>query len=71
MTRIVKSACGMCQTGCGILVQLDGDRIQKISGDPESPVNKGRLCSKGAASLEVLNHPGRLKEPLKRLGPRG
>ena len=71
MVRIVKSACGICQTGCGILVQLDGDCIQKISGDPDSPVNKGRLCSKGAASLEYLHHPGRLKKPLKRQGPRG
>jgi len=71
MVQIVKSACGMCQTGCGILVQLDGARIQKISGDPDSPINKGRLCPKGAASLEYLNHPGRLKNPLKRQGPRG
>ena len=71
MVRIVKSACGMCQAGCGILVELDGARIQKISGDPDSVVNKGRLCPKGAASLEYLNHPGRLKKPLKRQGPRG
>lgn len=71
MVQIVKSACGICQTGCGILVESDGARIQKISGDPDSPINKGRLCSKGAASLEYLQHPGRLKKPLKRLGPRG
>ncbi len=71
MAQIVKSACGMCQAGCGILVELDGPRIQKISGDPDSPVNKGRLCPKGAASLEYLHHPGRLKKPLKRQGPRG
>ncbi len=45
--------------------------IQKISGDPDSPINKGRLCPKGEASLEYLNSPGRLKKPLKRLGPRG
>ena len=71
MVQIVKSACGICQTGCGILVELDGARIQKIGGDPDSPVNKGCLCPKGAASLEYLQHPGRLKKPLKRLGPRG
>ena len=71
MAPIVKSACGMCQAGCGILVELDGPRIRKISGAPDSPVNKGRLCLKGAASLEYLNHPGRLKKPLKRQGPRG
>jgi anaerobic selenocysteine-containing dehydrogenase len=71
MEQIVKSACGLCQTGCGIRVRLEGGRILGIAGDPESPVNKGQLCRKGRAGLEYLHHPDRLKKPLLRVGPRG
>ena len=42
-----------------------------IKGDPESPPNRGSLCKIGRASLEYLNHPDRLKNPLKRVGERG
>ncbi|MBI5586086.1 MAG: molybdopterin-dependent oxidoreductase [Deltaproteobacteria bacterium] len=71
MERIVKSACGFCQTGCGIRVHRKGDRILKVTGDPQSPINRGRLCQKGQAALEYLQHPDRLKKPLLRAGPRG
>ncbi len=71
MEQIVKSACGLCQTGCGIRVRLEGGRILGIAGDPESPINKGHLCQKGRAGLEYLHHPDRLKKPLLRVGPRG
>jgi len=69
--RIVKSTCGICQIGCGILVHVDNGRIVRIEGDPESPLNKGMLCPKGLASLEYLYHPDRLLHPLKRMGRRG
>lgn len=71
MEQIVKSACGLCQTGCGIRARLEGGRILGIAGDPESPINKGHLCQKGRAGLEYLHHPDRLKKPLLRVGPRG
>jgi anaerobic selenocysteine-containing dehydrogenase len=69
--KLVKSTCGICQIGCGILVHVDGDRVTRIEGDPESPLNEGRLCPKGLASLEYLYHPDRLQRPLKRLRKRG
>ena len=70
--KIVKSTCGLCQIGCGILIYIDdNDRVVKIEGDPESPLNQGVLCPKGLASLEYLYHPDRLNHPLKRLGNRG
>jgi anaerobic selenocysteine-containing dehydrogenase len=42
-----------------------------VRGDPESPQNRGGLCKIGLASLEYLNHPDRLRNPLKRTGERG
>jgi len=68
---VVKSTCGICQIGCGILVHVENGRVTKIEGDPESPLNKGAMCPKGLASLEYLYHPDRLLRPLKRIGKRG
>jgi len=61
----------ICQAGCGLIVHLENGEIVKIAGDPESPVNRGKLCVKGAASLDYLRHPARLKYPLRRTGERG
>jgi anaerobic selenocysteine-containing dehydrogenase len=71
MVEVIRSTCGVCQIGCGVLVHVDGGRVIKIEGDPENPLSEGMLCSKGLASLEYLYHPNRLRRPLKRLGERG
>jgi anaerobic selenocysteine-containing dehydrogenase len=68
---VVKSTCGICFTNCGVLLHIVNGRVTRIEGDPNSPVNKGRLCAKGLASLEYLYHPERLKHPLKSLGEKG
>ena len=67
----IKSTCGLCASGCGVLVHSTGGRVTRVTGDPDSPVNQGTLCVKGLASLEYLYHPDRLKHPLRRVGERG
>jgi anaerobic selenocysteine-containing dehydrogenase len=69
--RIIRSACRMCHGVCQVLVHMEGERVVKITGDPESPVSRGYLCPKGAASPELLYHPDRLIYPLRRAGKRG
>jgi len=69
--KVYKSTCRMCHGGCGVLIQVDNGKVVKITGDPESPLNKGKLCPKGLASIEHLYNPNRLKYPLKRIGKRG
>lgn len=71
MKQIVKSACRMCHGGCGVLVHVSDGRVVKVEGNPDSPLNRGRMCVKGRASLEQLYHPDRLTHPLKRIGDRG
>jgi len=71
MTEVLKSTCRMCHGGCSTLVHVQGERIVKIEGDPDGPLNHGRLCPMGAASLELVNHPDRLKHPMIRAGERG
>lgn len=69
--RVTRSSCRGCHGVCQVLVHMDGDKVVKVSGDPESPTSKGFLCPKGAAAPEVLYHPDRLKYPLRRAGTRG
>jgi len=46
--------------GCGQLVFHKHGKLISIEGDPDSPLSRGRLCPKGAASYELLTHPQRL-----------
>jgi anaerobic selenocysteine-containing dehydrogenase len=69
--KTIKSTCGLCPIGCGIIAHMIGDQVVKIEGDPDHPLNKGILCPKGVASLEYLYHPKRLVSPLKRIGRKG
>ena len=65
--KIVKSTCELCNAGCGVLVHIKDGKPVKVDGDPDNPVSKGAICIKGKASIEILNHPDRLKYPLKRV----
>jgi anaerobic selenocysteine-containing dehydrogenase len=69
--RVVKTVCSMCYSGCGVLAHVRNGRVVKIEGDRDHPVNRGQLCVKGLAGIELLYHPARLNEPLKRAGKRG
>jgi anaerobic selenocysteine-containing dehydrogenase len=67
---VVRSTCNLCDSCCGVLVHLQDGVITEIEGDPNHPVTKGIMCSKGLASLEYLHHPNRIKYPLRRMGER-
>lgn len=67
----IKTACRMCHGGCGVIVTVENGMVIKIKPDPDSPINKGKMCIKGLGSLELLYHKDRIKYPLKRLGKRG
>jgi anaerobic selenocysteine-containing dehydrogenase len=65
------STCGMCAAGCGIVVRTREHKANKIEGNPLHPVNRGALCARGQAGLQVLYNPDRITGPLKRVGERG
>ena len=62
----VKTVCPYCGVGCGIYLAVRENKVVGVSGDPESPVNRGSLCVKGQFGFEFINHPGRLTSPLIR-----
>jgi anaerobic selenocysteine-containing dehydrogenase len=69
--QVIRSNCRGCHGGCGVLVHVKDGRIIKLEGDPEVPSNRGTMCSKGLAYLQLVYHPDRVKYPLKRSGKKG
>src|SRR5207247_2010288 len=81
------SVCPMCSAGCGVTVRvMDADVetvrngqpgvvamavAKKLEGDPKHPISRGGLCARGQAAIQVTYHPDRLRQPMKRSGPRG
>jgi formate dehydrogenase major subunit len=55
--RVVQSICPYCAVGCGQKVYVSDERVVQIEGDPDSPISRGRLCPKGAASEQLVNSP--------------
>ncbi len=58
--REVPSVCPYCAVGCGQLVHVRNNRIINIEGNPESPINQGTLCPKGAATYQLAVNPHRV-----------
>jgi len=56
---VARSICPYCGVGCGQLVYHRGGKLLSIEGDPQSPISRGHLCPKGAASYELVTHPAR------------
>jgi anaerobic selenocysteine-containing dehydrogenase len=79
--------CTQCAAGCGLLVRvMEGEAevtrngqlgllsmglAKKLEGNPEHPVNRGKLCAWGQAGLQVTYNPDRIRFPLRRSGARG
>ncbi|WP_248886037.1 nitrate reductase [Acidithiobacillus acidisediminis] len=65
-TQTSKSVCPYCGTGCGVLIEHDGQQVLGVRGDPEHPANFGQLCSKGITLAQTVHGPGRALVPLQR-----
>ncbi|ATA24022.1 reductase [Brenneria goodwinii] len=60
-TTYVKSVCPYCGVGCGIVMQIQNNRVIKVSGDKTHPTNFGRLCTKGNSCGQAIAESGRLE----------
>jgi molybdopterin-containing oxidoreductase family iron-sulfur binding subunit len=60
------SVCRECPAGCGVHVRVREGRAVKVEGNPQHPVNGGRLCSRGQAALQGLYNPDRIQQPMRR-----
>jgi formate dehydrogenase major subunit len=59
-TKEVPSVCPYCAVGCGQLVSVRDDKIVNIEGNPDSPLSRGTLCPKGAATYQLAVNPNRV-----------
>ena len=57
--RVVASVCPYCAVGCGQRVYVKDEHVIQVEGDPDSPVSRGRLCPKGAATKQLVTGPAR------------
>ena len=57
--KVVQSICPYCAVGCGQKIYVKDEKVIQIEGDPDSPISRGRLCPKGAASEKLVNSPMR------------
>src|SRR5690348_7549198 len=62
----VTSVCPYCAVGCSQLVHVKGGRVIDIEGNPESPINEGTLCPKGANTFQLATNPHRVRKVLYR-----
>ena len=66
----VHSVCPYCAVGCALIAytkQVNGNtQLLQIEGDPDSPVNEGRLCPKGATAMQLATSARRVEAPMYR-----
>lgn len=62
----VASVCPYCAVGCSQLVYVKGGKIIDIEGNPESPINEGKLCPKGANTFQLSVNPHRVQHVMYR-----
>jgi formate dehydrogenase major subunit len=58
--HVARSICPFCAVGCAQLAYVKGGEVIQVEGDPASPISRGRLCPKGAATKNM--HTGPLRE---------
>ena len=64
--KVFHGVCPYCAVGCAQLIYAKNDKIIDIEGDPDTPHTLGRLCPKGAATIQLSNNPLRPTKALYR-----
>jgi formate dehydrogenase len=71
-SRTVYTTCRYCESSCGLAVEVDttANRVLRIRADQDNPGSWRDICNKGLTAHEVVEHPRRLRYPMKRVGER-
>ncbi|MGB9847623.1 MAG: TAT-variant-translocated molybdopterin oxidoreductase, partial [Minisyncoccia bacterium] len=64
------SSLNCCKNNCSVLVKTREGRPIKIDGNPDHPINQGKVCVRGQAAILNLYDPDRLKSPLQNISNR-
>ena len=63
---VTEGLCPYCAVGCGQLIYTKAGKLIDIEGNPESPINEGTLCPKGANTYQLAVNPHRVTQVLYR-----
>jgi anaerobic selenocysteine-containing dehydrogenase len=66
VTRTAHKTCNLCEAACGLLIDVEGDRVAAIRPDKEDPFSRGHICPKAFTLKEIHEDPDRLRRPLRR-----
>jgi len=66
MANPVRRQCNLCEAGCGLVMDVEGNEIVSVSPDHDDPISRGYVCPKGMAIAAIHHDPDRLRRPMKR-----
>jgi anaerobic selenocysteine-containing dehydrogenase len=61
-----RRTCPLCEAMCGLTLEVSGDRVLAVRGDPEDAFSRGYICPKAVGLMDVHHDPDRLGQPLRR-----
>jgi anaerobic selenocysteine-containing dehydrogenase len=64
--KTIHRACTLCEAGCGLSYDVEGETITAVRADPDDVVSRGFVCAKGLANAELHSDPDRLRTPVRR-----
>ncbi len=67
---MILTFCRICEAYCGINVDVADNRVLRIQPDKDNPLTWRDFCPKGRTAAELIDHPRRLRTPLRRVGDR-
>lgn len=69
-SKTTRAYCTLCRSRCGAIYTVENGRMVRVEPDRDHPTG-GALCAKGRAAPEIVHHPNRLAQPLRRRNPKG
>ena len=69
--RDIRTICFECHSRCGVILEVDGNKLVGFKGDRDHPFSRGYTCPKGRATMDIVYHPDRITTPLARTGTKG
>ncbi|MBI2759254.1 MAG: molybdopterin-dependent oxidoreductase [Chloroflexi bacterium] len=67
LSTFYATTCRECSAGCGLVIRTMQGRAIKVEGNPDHPVNLGKTCARGQATLHGLYNPDRITDPIQRV----
>ena len=64
ISNYFNSTCAQCDAGCNIEGRVREGRVLKLEGNPNSPINRGKMCGLGQAGVQAHYNPDRVRTPL-------